>query len=74
MASTHFCTHHAICARVSLLHALGFLQGLLANHLHPVAVGVQDKRNVAHAPVSKLLLELVACIFEALARGLEVVD
>lgn len=67
-------THHAIRARVSLLHALGFLQGLLANHLDPVAIRVQDKRNVAHAAVGKFLLELVACIFEALTCGLEVVD
>lgn len=45
-----------------------------ADDLHPVAIGVFDKRNVSHTALRQLFLELVPRILESLARSLDVVD
>lgn len=47
--------------------------GTHTNHLYPVTIRIQDESNVPHASVRKLLLELVASIFKALASGLEII-
>lgn len=67
-------SYHAICGNVGLLDLGGLLNGLLADDFTPVTIGVKNKGNVSHTAVGKLLLELVACILNALARCLNVVD
>lgn len=66
--------YHAIGTRISLGDVFSLLDGLLANDLDPVAVGVKHKGNVLHATVAQLLLELVPGVLDALAGRLQVVD
>ena len=51
-----------------------FLHVVGRDDLHPVAVRVERERDVAHAAVGQLLLELVAGVFDARAGCLDVVD
>src|SRR4051812_40103610 len=65
--------HHAVGTCVCLFDALRLFQGLLAHNLHPVLIGIQNEGDVPHLTICQLLLELVACVFEALACRLDVI-
>jgi hypothetical protein len=66
--------YHPIRLDIRRLDTLRLLDRLLPYNLNPVPIRVQHKRNMAHAPVRQLLLELIPGVFNALARGLQVVD
>lgn len=67
-------TYHAICLNICRLHLRSLLNRLLANNLNPVAIRVQCKGNVVHAPICQLLLEFVASVLDTLARSLNVIN
>lgn len=66
-------SHHSVGIWISLLDGLSLLQRFLSNDFDPVAIRVQNKGNMLHPAISKLLLELVSGILETLASGLDVV-
>lgn len=67
-------TDHLVSRDISRGDTLRLLHALLPDHLYPVVVRIQDKRNVPHAPIRQLLLEPIAGVLNALARRLDVVD
>jgi hypothetical protein len=57
-----------------MLSFLGFFQRPLSDDFDPVAVGVQNERNVAHTTVCELFLKLAACILKSLTCSLDIVN
>jgi len=66
-----FGIYHSVRPRVCSCDAFGFLDRVLSDYLHPVAVRVECKGDGFHAAVCEFLLELVAGVFDSLAGGLD---
>ena len=65
----------AICGGVGFRYPFCFRCGLtVGDDFDPVPVGIEREGDVSHPAVCKLLLEFVACGFDAGAGGLDVVD
>lgn len=67
-------TYHAVGVDIGRSNLLSLFNRLLADDLYPVTIGILDESNVLHTPISQLLLEDVASIFNTLACGMDVVD
>lgn len=65
--------YHSVCFQIGGCDILSRLERLLANNLHPVSIRVKRKGNVLHPSVCQLFLELVTCVLDSLARGLDIV-
>ena len=52
----------------------GTLDSLVLHYLDPISIGIQNKCDVVHAPVSQALLKVHLQRLEAVARSLKVVN
>lgn len=60
--------------RIGLLYSFGIFHLVIRDDFDPVIVWVKSECYMPHSTVGELLLELVAGVFDALARGLDVID